>query len=1541
MKSLSNSKSKTTVTRVKTLFAVLLSFCFVPGNIAISPLMVARGENQTTIKTVISPADLYVNNGTSVTGLIKLLPSNVEVIMKDNAKTTKGVTWNTEKYISNVKSTKSIYLTGTVTGTTLTTKIKVVVMNPYIKAIRTPETISVPNGTPVDKLNLPRYVKVARSDNKRVYAKVEWDTSIYDGNTKEAKTYELLGNIEKTERAVKIKVKVSKPFIAAIVAQKDISVKNATTIEQVNLPQRVEVKMSNGIKSTAKVTWDTAGYDGKTLVEKVYILTGSVEGTTKSTKIKIKVAAPAKPTITPTIEPTVVPTANHTVAPTATPTQTVTPIPTKDEWILFWSDEFDKTGDNLDSNGLDLSKWDYQIGIGDNGWGNNEQEYYTTNNTKVIDGNLVITPKMETMGGKPFTSSRLWTSAHFSKKYGKFEARIKLPVGKGFWPAFWMMPKNDVYGGWAASGEIDIMEARGAEPSKIGGTLHYGGSWPSNKYTGTDYNFPEGESIADFHTYAIEWEPGEIRWYVDGKLYQTQNNWSTANNDEEKYAFPAPFDQEFYIILNLAVGGNYVGNVIPGVEEFASNPKMEVDYVRVYELNNRAYKTPVEPNMDAEPTPVGGRIPDATGNLINDINFEQGINENAEGVDVDFGDGWNFIHNAQFNGQATVSTELIDGKNYAKVNVTNVGNQVYSIQLEQHTTLTKGRWYQLSFDAKADKARTLSAKLGGGPTVGWVAYSDTYSLNLTTEMQSFSKVFQMTKPSDILSRMEFNCATSLGVLWIGNVKLIEVDPPKVDYNMAKEPLILSGNHIYNGAFDKYSMDRLAFWTLNLASGAKATASVPENTRELSVMIENGGTDVNSIQLVQKGIQLLRSDGYQVTFKAKSLSNRTIQISILSKDGASNYSGVKTIPLTTTMVEQSFTFTMPEVTDLEGQFVINLGGNTETVMIDDVKMVRLTNNNENKLTLDEQFPLKNGDFSNEKANWKEHVQGRYDGFGSNAVFEVLNSEMKIAVANVGNNPWDVMLMQENFQLYKGNTYVVSMDIRSTAAREATLVVDAGGVRKIDENVKLTTEKQTVSYELTPSSDLLASFKLLLGKIEGASDLGAHDVFVDNIKVELKGARVIAFPLKNGTFVNEKQSWSEHVQGRYDGSGSSADFAVSNGEMKIAITNTGANPWDIMLMQNELNLYKDKTYMVSFDIRSSVARKAKVTIDDASYNPYLNKEIELTATKQTFSYEFQIDTDVETTFKLLLGKLEGTGVLVEHDVFIDNIRLEVKGAKEAAGEVFETGVALIAPPAITADTTNNIVGQEVAITFTEDEAWRAAIRAVKVNSIALASDKYTVDAGVVTIDANIFALNGIYEIAIVADGYTTAKVSQIMQAADGNLVSNGDMSNSTTNWVVWSVDNSSVLSAVDGVAEISINTVGGENWSTQCYQEGIPLVAGKTYKLTFKAWSTINRPIRVEFTGIGGDCYFNITGDNNTIYKATITPAISGNLKLNYCIGNVTNGTEMTQSQAHKIYLDDIAVKELVGGGLVDPGNPEEAFGGVAITDMDLDDIMILL
>jgi beta-glucanase (GH16 family) len=244
------------------------------------------------------------------------------------------------------------------------------------------------------------------------------------------------------------------------------------------------------------------------------------------------------------------------------------------KWTLVWSDEFNGPNGSMP----DPNKWTI-INDG-SGFGNNELEYYTSRSENVhqAHGNLVIIARKEHFAGpdgvsREYTSARLQTAGHFDQQYGRFEARIKIPNGQGIWPAFWMLGKDIATNPWPQCGEIDVMENVGYEPGKVHGTLHgplYSGE---NPLTGA-YKLPDGKRFADdFHVYAVEWDSEQIRFYVDDHLYETQTLDSIPGN--KRWVF----DHPFFVILDLAVGGNWPRNP-DNTTPFPST--MLVDYVRVF-----------------------------------------------------------------------------------------------------------------------------------------------------------------------------------------------------------------------------------------------------------------------------------------------------------------------------------------------------------------------------------------------------------------------------------------------------------------------------------------------------------------------------------------------------------------------------------------------------------------------------------------------------------------------------------------------------------------------------------------------------------------------------------------------------------------------------------------------------------------------------------------------------------------------------------------------------------------------------------------------
>lgn len=244
---------------------------------------------------------------------------------------------------------------------------------------------------------------------------------------------------------------------------------------------------------------------------------------------------------------------------------------------LLWADEFDGPA----SSSPDPAKWGFDIGAGQNGWGNNELEYYTSRPENAFldgEGHLVIRAIQETFTGaggvtRNYTSARLVTKGKFEQAYGRFEARIKLPFGQGIWPAFWMLGNDIGSAGWPNCGEIDIMENIGREPSIIHGTLHGPGFSAGNSLTAL-VTLADGKRFADdFHVFAMEWEPREIRFYLDGIPYQTRNAGQLSAS--KRWVF----DHPFYLLLNVAVGGDWPGS--PDATTIFPQT-MVIDYVRVY-----------------------------------------------------------------------------------------------------------------------------------------------------------------------------------------------------------------------------------------------------------------------------------------------------------------------------------------------------------------------------------------------------------------------------------------------------------------------------------------------------------------------------------------------------------------------------------------------------------------------------------------------------------------------------------------------------------------------------------------------------------------------------------------------------------------------------------------------------------------------------------------------------------------------------------------------------------------------------------------------
>ncbi len=391
---------------------------------------------------------------------------------------------------------------------------------------------------------------------------------------------------------------------------------------------------------------------------------------------------------------------------------------------LVWQDDFN-------GNSLNMKDWNFEFHAP--GWVNAELQSYgdSSENTYVKDGCLVIQAKKN---GNKYTSGRINTMGKHNFKYGRFEARLKVPSGKGFLPAFWMMPVNEaLYGQWPKCGEIDIMEVLGNDTTRNFGTLHFGE--PHTQRQGSCV-LPSGDYSKEFHVFACEWEPGEIRFYVDGKMYYKANEWFTKRSSSEKRPYPAPYNQPFYLILNVAVGGSWPGNP-DATTKFDENARMVVDYVKVYQ--KKSYdENVVDPALN-----VVLRNPDKDGNYVINGNF-------ASSEDLSNGTGWDFYMTGGGKGSASI------GGGELKIVTDNAGTLDYSIQIFQtDIPVEKGCTYEFSFDAYADSPRTIIAAVSA-PERNWIRYFPDTKLKLTKSWQNYKYTYTMKDDSDPKGRIEFN-----------------------------------------------------------------------------------------------------------------------------------------------------------------------------------------------------------------------------------------------------------------------------------------------------------------------------------------------------------------------------------------------------------------------------------------------------------------------------------------------------------------------------------------------------------------------------------------------------------------------------------------------------------------------------------------------------------------------------------------------------------------------------------------------------------------
>ncbi len=419
--------------------------------------------------------------------------------------------------------------------------------------------------------------------------------------------------------------------------------------------------------------------------------------------------------------------------------------PKLDGYELLWSDEFD--GDKLNE---DI--WSYDPH--EPGWTNNELQEYTTStdNVFVKDGVLTLKALKTDKNGKDYyTSGKVKSQGKKDFTYGKVTVSAKVPQGQGLWPAIWMMPTDEQhYGQWPKCGEIDIMEVLGNDTKTAYGTVHYGEPHAQQQ---KDYKLVVGSFAEKFHEYSVEWEPGEMRWYIDGNEYLKVNDWFTAVDGEDEKPYPAPFDQQFFVQLNLAVGGDWPGN--PDSTTNFDKAQFEIDYVRVYQ------KPSYDKNVKKPEVEMRKALED--GNFIYNGDFK-------EAEDLTDDKNWKFLLFNEGEGSAKIENgEIV-------ITSKKEGTEEYSVQLVQpELPMIKGKKYKVTFEAYAEKPRDMIVCVSA-PTAGWIRYLKDTKLSLTTEKKQFTYEFEVTAKTDPNGRLEFNMGKcgSTETIHITNVRVEEI-----------------------------------------------------------------------------------------------------------------------------------------------------------------------------------------------------------------------------------------------------------------------------------------------------------------------------------------------------------------------------------------------------------------------------------------------------------------------------------------------------------------------------------------------------------------------------------------------------------------------------------------------------------------------------------------------------------------------------------------------------------------------------------------------
>lgn len=870
-------------------------------------------------------------------------------------------------------------------------------------------------------------------------------------------------------------------------------------------------------------------------------------------------------------------------------------------YTMKWEDKFDQKE-------LDRDAWNVELH--EPGWVNAElQEYVdSTDNIKVQDGQLILKPSKDKDGN--ITSGRVNTQNKHDFKYGLFEAKVKMPKGKGFLPAFWLMATDEnLYGQWPLCGEIDAAEVMGQETDLAYGTIHYGN--PHKQSQGT-YRLPAGMDFSDsWHTFDVEWEPGKITWYVDGIKYHEESDWYSTKEGVETVSYPAPFDQNFYMILNLAVGGSWVGYPDDTVDINADSSEFKIDYVRVYQ------KDSYDENVKRPEKEVSYKEPDAEGNYVTNGNF-------SENEDLTDAEAWQFLTTQGGEGSAKIKDGQIN------IDVKNEGEVNYSTQLLQKgLPIMQGGTYKVTFDAWADAERTMVVDLEG-PDNGWTRYLADTTVDLTTEKKSYEYTFKMEGKNDPNGSLEFNFGAqeSLDGVHITNVKLVKVSQDEVADDNAKT-VLADGNYVYNGQFQS-GEGRMGYWEAdkNNAAGTAVSVTNENNIRRLKIEAPEGTSEENPVIVSQDGLALTDGQEYAMSFDAEGPADGALAVKAAGQTYQAELNGKETSYNTTIVPAEG------SAKDL--YIVITKPG---TYYLDNVRIV-------------EDAMIKNGSFDAGTSGYEVYVDSAAKAkVGVDSLTE--KNALAIDVEDTGADDWRVQVKQNNVKLEKGKWYTLTYKARASKERKIRVIMqgleDRGWSVYSDDSkgtVDLTTEYQTFTqtFQMRAEDDPKAFLSICAGAVNGKQITENHSVYVDDISLVEAPAPApgTAAPeveagvnqLKNADFANGTENWD----GFGDlGSPAEGSVAAVDGAIVADIKNAGTEDFHVQLKQGGIVLEEGETYKLSFKASSTVDRQIKADFLDPAngYAWYGGGTFDLTSEEKEFEVTFKVDKETNPNMYMMLS------------------------------------------------------------------------------------------------------------------------------------------------------------------------------------------------------------------------------------------------------------------------------------------------------------------